>query len=315
MPSDLERFYGYVRAFEVAYLADVWSGVADCFHPEARHVVPNAGPVLATDDRGRDAVIAGLRASVNALDRRFDARLVELVAGPELRPEGIWMRFGVTLRRAGLTELRFEGDHLAVYDDGRIALLEETIEPGEGARVDAFLREHDAALKPAGSPFAPIPDARDRRELEAGVARSLAACYGAAKCAHDVGAALSVCSDDFALETPAFGLASRSRAETAAQLAVLFSVFPDYGGTIDGMTGDGARVAAWGRVRMTFAGALGPIAPTGKTAEIPFTSVFELAGGVLRRERFYIDLAELCAQLGVPVDAMRAVLRGIGDAR
>lgn len=315
MPSDLERFYGYVRAFEVAYLADVWSGVADCFHPEARHFVPNGGPVLAADDRGRDAVVAGLRAAVNALDRRFDARLVELVAGPELRPEGIWMRFGVTLRRAGVPDLRFEGDHRAVYEDGRIHLLEEILEPDAGERVDAFLREHDAALNPAGSPFSPIPDARDQRELEAGVARSIVACYGAAKCAHDVGAALAVCGDDFALETPAFGLASRGRAETAAQLAVFFSVFPDYGGTVEGMAGDGAHVAAWGNVRMTFAGALGPIAPTGKTAEIPYVSLFDLTGGVLRRERFSIDLAELCAQLDVPVEAMRAVLRGVGDAR
>ncbi|RIK90086.1 MAG: hypothetical protein DCC71_25635, partial [Proteobacteria bacterium] len=300
-PSDLERFYGYVRGFEVAYLADVWSGVADAFSPDARHVVANGGALLGADDRGQDAVVAGLRAAVNALDRRFDARLVEIVAGPELRPEGVWMRFAVGMRRAGLPELRFEGDHLAVYADGRIRLLEETLEPGAGERVDAFLREHGAALRAPGSAFAPIPDPRDQRELDAGVARSLARCYAAAKSVRDAGAALAVCADDFALETPAFGTASRGRAETAAQLAAFFTVFPDYRVAYEGITGDGAHVAGWGRAQLTFAGAFGALAPTGKTAEIPFTAIFDVAGGVLRRERFGIDLAQLCEQIGVPV--------------
>jgi hypothetical protein len=306
--SDLERFLGYVRAFELAYLADAWPALEPHLAPDARHVVHSEGS-LRMDDRGRGAVIAGLRGSVQGLDRRFDARIPELVDGPLVRPDGVWMRFSLRLRRAGLPELALEGEHVVEYVGGRIARIEEWMAPGTGERVDAFLAEHGARLRPAGAPAAAPADPRDARDLEAAFLRTLARCYGAAKSRQDAGAALAVCSEDFALETPCLGLASRDRKEAEQQLALFFHLFPDYRVSLEGMAAGEGVVACWGRAHLTWQGAFAGLAPTGRSAELPFVSIFPGGSGVLRGERFFFDLASLCEQTGLPLEAARGAAR------
>ena len=137
---------------------------------------------------------------------------------------------------------------------------------------------------------------------------ALAERYAAAKSAQDVAGALAVCADEFVLDAPAFGTRSQGRAETAAQLAMFFAAFPDYGVTVDGSLAGEGTVACWGTATMTLAGEFLDIAPTGRTARIPFVSVFTGAGGRLTRETFYFDLAGLCTQLGVSTDRMIATL-------
>lgn len=309
-PSDLERFLGYARAFEQAFWSDDWTLLAPHWREDGVHLVHGAPP-LGADDRGAAAAIAGLRASVHAIDRRFDVRIPEIVAGPCTREGGVWMRFGLTLRRAGLPELRFEGDHWTRYEDGRIALVEETVEPGAGERVAAYLLEHDARLKPAASPPAPPADPRDARDLETAVALALVRGYAGAKSEQDAGAALAVCSEDFALETVSMGLTTRDRKQAEQQLAIFFTAFPDYGVTLEGVAAGSGAVSTWGRARLTWRGPLFGLAPSGRSAELPFVAIFPTAGGQLRGERFFFDLATLCEQIGLPIDTLRARLAAV----
>jgi len=132
--------------------------------------------------------------------------------------------------------------------------------------------------------------------------------YAAAKSAQDVAGALAVCADDFVLDAPAFGTRSQGKAEAAAQLRMFFAAFPDYGVTLDGSVAGDDTVACWGTATMTLGGTFLDIAPTGRTARIPFVSVFTGAGGRLTSERFCFDLAALCTQLGVSTDRMVATL-------
>lgn len=312
-PTDLERFLAYARTFELAYWSDDWSLLAPHWREDGVHRVHGAAP-LGADDRGAPAAIAGLRASVHGMDRRFDVRIPEIVAGPCTRDGGVWMRFGLTLRRAGLPPLRFEGDHLVRYVEGRIALVEETVEPGAGERVAAYLAEHDARLRPAGSPPAPPADPRDARDLDDAVAIALARGYGGAKSEQDVGAALSVCSEDFVLETVPLGLATRDRKEAEQQLALFFTAFPDYAVTLEGVAAGSGAVAAWGSMRLTWRGPFLGLAPSGRRAELPFVSIFPAAGGQLRGERFLFDLATFCEQLALPLAELRARLGALGGA-
>lgn len=310
--SDLEHFFGYVRAFELAQAADAWQVIQPCFAEDAVHRVHEGGP-LGGEDRGRAAVVEGLRQSVLRHDRRFDARIAEIVEGPVTRPDGVWMRWNLTLRRAGVPELRLEGEHVTEYADGRIRRIEEWLPAGSGARVEAFVAEHGARLKPEGSPPSP-PAAADLRDLEAATARSLARCYAGAKSERDIGAALFLCGDDFALETVPFGTRARGRAETAAQLAVFFRSFPDYAVELEGFAqGDGV-VATWGRARLSFRGALFGQPPTGKTAELPIFCLLGIQGGLLRSERFFFDRAELCEQLGLAPAALASSLAALRGA-
>jgi predicted ester cyclase len=311
--SDLERFFGYMQAFEMAWLSDDWSGLGDCFTADARYDAVDAGP-FGAGGTGRDGVVAALRSSTRTIDRRFDVRIPEIVEGPTSRAGGIFMRYALTLRRAGVPDFVSLGEHVATYHDGRIVELVDTPAPGTGARLAAYLAEHGEHLRPAGAPIETNLDARDLRDLERVTARTLARAYGAAKSEQDIGAALAVCSPGFVLDTPSLGVVARDRDEARAQLATFFAVFPDYRFTIEGIAAEGSDVACWGRVRMTFAGRLFDLAPTGRTADLPAFSVFSYGGGALAGERFFFDLATLCAQIGVSVEDMNAALAPVRPA-
>lgn len=305
--TDLERFFGYMQAFELAWLADDWSQLGEHFTADADYDAVDAGP-FGLGGSGRKGVVAALAGSTRSIDRRFDVRIPEVIDGPRTRPDGIFMRYRLTLRRAGLPDFVSEGDHLATFAGGRIAKLVDTPAPGTGARLAAYLAEHGSGLRPAGSPLATDLDPRDLRDLDAATARSLVRAYGAAKSEQDIGAALAVCSPDFVLDTPSMGAIARGADEARAQLGLFFHVFPDYGFAVDGIAAEDGSVGCWGQVRMTFAGDLLGLAPTGRTAELPAVSVFTCAGGAITGERFYLDLAGLCARIGVPVDDMNATL-------
>ena len=306
--TDLERFIGYMQAFELAFLADDWSVLNDLFAEGAVYEPVDAG-AFGGGGTGREAAIAALRASTSGIDRRFEVRIPEVLEGPLTRPDGtIFMRYRLTLRRAGVPDFVSHGDHVTTYADGRIARIVDTPDAGSGARLAEYLQQHGTKLRPAGSPLATDVDPRDARDLDGAIARSLARAYGYAKSEQDVGAALAVCSPDFVLATPSMGLAARGRDEVAAQLGVFFDVFPDYGFTGEGCAAENGAVAFWGRVHMTFARPFLGIAATGRKIDMPAMSVFTQQGGALVSETFHLDLATLAEQMGVPVDAMRAQL-------
>jgi ketosteroid isomerase-like protein len=314
--SDLEGFLAYASGFELVFFGDDWSLLEPIFTEDVTHVV-HAAPPLRHDDRGRAAVIDGLRRSVHHMDRRFDARIPEVLEGPVTRPDGVWMKYALELRRAGLPPLRFLGEHLVTCRDGRIRSIEEWIEPGGGERAAAYLAEHDARLRPAASPAVPPTAASDLRDFEAALLRTLARSYGAAKSEQDAGAALALCSEDFVLETVSMGLATRDRKQAEQQLALFFAAFPDYRVTLEGLATGVGHVTAWGRAHLSWRGPFAGRAPSGRSASLPFVSVFGAAGGRLRSERFFFDLASLCDQIGLPLEAAReaaAALRAAGGA-
>ena len=306
--TDLERFIGYMQAFELAWLADDWSVLADFFAPDAVYEPIDAG-AFGGGGTGRDAAIAALRASTSGIDRRFDVRIPEVLEGPLTRPDGtIFMRYALTLRRAGVPDFVSYGDHATTYANGRIVRIVDTPDAGTAARLARYLEEHGAKLRPAASPLATGVDPRDARDLDAALSRSLARAYGHAKSEQDVGAALAVCSPDFVLDTPSMGLAAHGRDEVTAQLGVFFDVFPDYRFAGEGCAAEKGAVAFWGRVHMTFVRPFLGIAATGRKVDMPAVSVFTQRGGALGSETFFLDLATLAEQMGVPVDDMRARL-------
>ena len=313
--SDLTRMIAYAQAFELAHLSDDWSLIEPHFAPDAVHHVDAHG-VLAAHDEGREAVVGGLAASVRTIDRRFDARIAEIVDGPAPRSDGVWMRFRLTLARIGLPDLSFEGEHLAVYD-GRNAIvrLDERVTPEACDAVATYLATHDAALRPAGSGPVLTNDPALLQRIEGAANRSLVRVYGAAKSHQDIAAALAVCTGDFTIETVSFGLASRDRAETEAQLGLFFTAFPDYGLVrTDGLTSGPGSAACWGRLRQTFAGDFLGRPPTNKTVEYPFFSAFDFKNGLIDRERFFFDLKTVCDGIGLPLGAVHDLLKQLREA-
>lgn len=302
MPTTMEELAAYAMAFEQTFADDDWSRLAAHFAPDAEREVLGGG-MLAYHSVGRDEVIADLRRGVEDMDRRFDLRIPEVVAGPAERDGAVWMDWRLTLRRAGIPDLVVEGSHGTWHRDGRITRIEERVSDETGARVETFLAKHAAALRPA--PAAP---------MRVGRMRSLVETYARAKSRADVVGALAVCAPSFVLDTPAFGIASRNRDETVGHLSAFFHAFPDYGVRVDAMTFGPATAACWGTARMTLAGSFLHLGATHRTAEISFASAFELVDDRIGREIFFIDLVQLCDGIGVAVDEMRAALAAIRAA-
>lgn len=135
--------------------------------------------------------------------------------------------------------------------------------------------------------------------------------YAAAKSAQDIARALAVCDDAFVLETIAFGTRSRGREETAAQLAIFFAAFPDYGVTLDGEAcGDGV-LTCWGEARLSLRGDIFDQQATGRTARVAFCCLFTFRDDRIASERFFFDLAALCEQVGISTDRVSAALRAL----
>lgn len=298
--TDYEHFLRWAFGFEAAFWSDDFTALRGLVAEDARRVAHSEGS-LEADDVGAAAMLEGLRTSVHELDRRFDVRIPEILAGPETRSDGIWMRYALRLRRAGLPELVIEGEHLTRYADGSIVAIEETLPPGIGERADAFLREHAARLRPTGSPPALPTDPRDVRDADAALLRALARGYAGAKSEQDIGAALSLCSEDFVLDAVPLGVPAGDRKQAEAQLQLFFHAFPDFRTQAEGMTADGGTVCCWGQAEQTFRGSYLGFEPTGRPSRHPFVSVFEARDGKLVRERYYFDLAQLCTQIGLPV--------------
>lgn len=303
MSTALEQLAAYAMDFERTFVDDDWSRLLPHFAPAAEREVLGGG-MLAYHSVGRDELIADLRRNVDEMDRRFDLRIPEVVAGPEERDGMVWMDWRLTLRRAGLPDLVLEGSHGTHHADGGIVRLEERVSDEVGARAEAFLAKHDAALRPAPAP-APIAVGR---------MRSLVESYARAKSRADVAGALAVCAPGFVLDTPAFGIASRNRDDAVGHLHAFFHAFPDYGVRVDALTFGVATAACWGTARMTLGGPFLHLAPTHRTAEIPFASAFDFVDDRIGREIFFIDLAQLCDGIGVGVEDMRAALAAIRAA-
>ena len=140
----------------------------------------------------------------------------------------------------------------------------------------------------------------------------LARALGEAKSRQDVDAAMTYQHEDMVLVAPAFGSTARGKAENEIALRRFFGSFPDYEVALDGHATDGESLVCWGLVRMTMTGDGFGVTPNGRRAELPVFIRFTFEDGLIASERFFFDLAELCAQSGVSADAVRRRLFGTG---
>jgi predicted ester cyclase len=138
----------------------------------------------------------------------------------------------------------------------------------------------------------------------------LAQALATAKSRQDVAAASKLFHDDMLLVTPAFGTEERGRAENEAVLKKFFASFPDYNVVLQGHAANDDTLVCWGLVQMTMTGDRFGVTPNGRRAELPVFIQFGFKDDLIASERFFFDLATLCAQSGVSTDAVREKLFG-----
>jgi hypothetical protein len=146
--DQVKRFGEYAAAFERVYQSNDWSQLEAFFTQDAVYVV-HGGPPFGARAEGREALIAQLRSSVDAFDRRFPSRRLELLEGPTLRDGCVWLRWRASYSGPGIPELVLDGEESAHFDGDRIRLLEDRFPPEASHISEMWFRSFAKLIAPA----------------------------------------------------------------------------------------------------------------------------------------------------------------------
>jgi steroid delta-isomerase-like uncharacterized protein len=127
-----------------------------------------------------------------------------------------------------------------------------------------------------------------------------------AEARRDYDAVLDTFAEDCYLETVPLGLRSEGRPAARAAYLGYFTAFPDLAPDDEGVAFGDDVMVTWGHLAGTSGGDWLGVPATGGTFRVPFTNVTTFADGRMAGESIYFDLATLCQQAGIPLDAIRA---------
>lgn len=144
----IEVFGKYAMAFEEAVRLDDWSVVEPFFTEDAVYETIGASPFSGLRG-GRRAVLDHLKESLDGFDRRFDVRdNPEMVEGPRVTDDSVWIRWRVTYRVEGAPPFVLEGEETAVMDGDQICRLEDRFTDKMAADLDHWMQHHGDKLEP-----------------------------------------------------------------------------------------------------------------------------------------------------------------------
>jgi hypothetical protein len=129
----IQRFLAYAQDFERTYVDDDWQRLKQYFAEDAVYEVQNAP--IACRIQGCDAILAGIRKSLDGFDRKFDVRRIEVTSAPELLDDGLTVGWAGTYEKEGLpsftmtahTDVHYDGDRIKHMTDVYDAPAPETV--------------------------------------------------------------------------------------------------------------------------------------------------------------------------------------------
>lgn len=142
----IASFMAYAEAFEVGFATKDWKIVGDHFADDITWILDGLPPPVGGTHIGRDAVLEGIRQSVDSLDRRFDLRKPEATSPPAAFVDGVYLPWKITYTRAGLPSFILTGEEWDIFRDGKMILHYERLTNTE--ELAAFVEQHNEALLP-----------------------------------------------------------------------------------------------------------------------------------------------------------------------
>ena len=114
----------------------------------------------------------------------------------------------------------------------------------------------------------------------------------------DVTALVNFHTEDCVVESPVAGGQARGREAIARSYEAFFRAFPDLALTYDEPLIDGDRVVIITRISGTDLGGFLGLQPTGRAVDFPCVLLYDLANGLITRERRIYDFTGLAVQVG-----------------
>ncbi len=137
--SILDRYRAYAEAFEESFVDDDWSRIEPFFTEDA---VYEGDP----DARGREAVLAKLRAGIDSFDRKMDRRIPDFQP-PTVEGNRLVMKWTVTYEKAGAPDLVLSGVETADFEGDRIARLRDDFDPEAQKAIGEWMTQNRAKLQ------------------------------------------------------------------------------------------------------------------------------------------------------------------------
>jgi ketosteroid isomerase-like protein len=140
--SNLSAFEAYAAAFEETFADDDWTRLAPYFAADAVYVVDGLSSPCTL--QGRDAILRGMRRSLDGFDRKMDRRTIVLDRPLAEDGDRVTLVGCVRYQRASSPPVELRATIVATYVDGRIAHLHDTFQLDRPALL--WLRTHAADL-------------------------------------------------------------------------------------------------------------------------------------------------------------------------
>jgi steroid delta-isomerase-like uncharacterized protein len=130
-----------------------------------------------------------------------------------------------------------------------------------------------------------------------------------AEARRDYDAVIDTFTDDCYLETIALGMRSDGREAARRGYVAYFTAFPDLQPDDEGFAYGDDHLVTWGTLRGTSGGEWLGVPPSGGSFAVRFTNVTRFGTDRMQGESIFFDLATLCEQARLPLDAIRAAAR------
>lgn len=140
----MQSFMAYAGDFERAYLDDDWTRLLPHFAADAVYEVQ--APVFGCRLQGPEAIVAGMRKSVNGFDRRFDRRDIAVTSGPDIAGDELRVSWTATYSSPGVEPFVLRGRSIVRGRDGRITELVDAYEPQVAQELAEWQRANGMAL-------------------------------------------------------------------------------------------------------------------------------------------------------------------------
>ncbi len=143
----IENFMTYAGEFEETFKDDNWERLRRFFTDDAVYSVRNIS--FACELRGPDAILAGLKKSLDGFDRRFESRSIEIVGEPELTDDSISISWRVTYTLGDAPPYLLEGRSSARYADDLLVELIDSYPEGTDERAAEWIDENGIGFDPS----------------------------------------------------------------------------------------------------------------------------------------------------------------------
>jgi steroid delta-isomerase-like uncharacterized protein len=130
-----------------------------------------------------------------------------------------------------------------------------------------------------------------------------------AEARRDYDAVIDTFTEDCYIETVALGIRRDGRQAARQAYVGYFTAFPDLDPEDQGFAFGDGHLVTWGVLRGTSGGTWFGVPPSGGSFAVQFTNVTRFKDNQMQGESIYFDLATLCEQAGLPLEAIRTAAR------